>query len=70
MRKSRKVLTGSKMIKIDVDQRMQLAKQLDVKGVPTLVLLDRLGNKSQLIGGVTAMQITQWLDDKFNEIAK
>ena len=55
-----------KMIKIDVDAQIKLAKQFSVKGVPTLVLLDKLGNKSRLIGGVTTAQIRHWLDTELS----
>ena len=55
-------------IKINVDEQMQLAKQFDVKGVPTLVLLEKSGSKSRLIGGVTATQIRQWLNIQLNGI--
>lgn len=50
-----------KTIKIDVDEQTKLAKQLDVRGVPTLVLLDKFGAKSRLVGGVTATQLNHWL---------
>lgn len=51
-----------KMVKIDVDEQMQLARQFNVKGVPTLVLLDKLNNTSSLVGGVTSIQVKEWLD--------
>jgi len=50
-----------KTIKIDVDEQTKLAKQLDVRGVPTLVLFDKFGAKSRLVGGVTATQLNHWL---------
>jgi thioredoxin 1 len=50
------------VVKVDVDEQMQLARECDVKGVPTLVLLEELNKKSSLIGGVTSTQVTDWLD--------
>jgi thioredoxin 1 len=50
------------VVKVDVDEQMQLARECDVKGVPTLVLLEELNKKSSLIVGVTSTQITDWLD--------
>ena len=37
-----------RVVKIDVDEQIQLAKHLCVKGVPTLVLLDTSGTKARL----------------------
>jgi thioredoxin 1 len=51
-----------KMVNIDVDNDIQLAKECGVKGVPTLVLLDKSNNKSSLTGGVTGAQVKDWLD--------
>ncbi len=53
-------------IKIDVDEQMLLAKQLDVKGVPTLILLDKSNKKSSLIGGSTAIKVKHWLNTQLN----
>lgn len=55
-----------KVVKIDVDEQTQLAKKLNVKGVPTLVLLDSDGNQSMLAGGVSAMKVRHWLDTSLN----
>lgn len=55
-----------KTIKIDVDEQMQLAKELDVKGVPTLILLDKVNKKSSLVGGTTAIEIKHWLNTQLN----
>ena len=55
-----------KVIKIDVDEQTELAKQLGVTGVPTLVLLDQSGAKSRLIGGVKADDINRWLKEQIN----
>lgn len=54
------------MVNVDVDDQMQLAKQCEVKGVPTLVLLDKFNNKSSLIGGVTGAQVKDWLDKQLS----
>jgi thioredoxin 1 len=51
-----------KMVNIDVDNDIQLAKECGVKGVPTLVLLDKSNNKSSLTSGVTGAQVKDWLD--------
>lgn len=56
-----------KVVKIDVDEQIQLAKQLEVTGVPTLVLLNQSGAKSRLIGGVNAESINRWLDEQINQ---
>jgi thioredoxin 1 len=54
------------VIKIDVDEQTQLAKQLEVTGVPSLVLLGRFGAKSRLIGGANADDINRWLSEQLN----
>ncbi|TWX66699.1 thioredoxin family protein [Colwellia demingiae] len=54
------------VIKIDVDEQTQLAKQLEVTGVPSLVLLGRSGTKSRLIGGVNIEEINHWLSEQLN----
>ncbi|MDX2369640.1 MAG: thioredoxin family protein [Colwellia sp.] len=59
-----------RMIKIDVDDEIKLARECGVKGVPTLVLLDKLNNKSSLIGGVTGTQVKDWLDKELSATAK
>lgn len=51
-----------KVIKIDVDDEIELAKECGIKGVPSLVLLDKLDNKSSLIGGVTSDKVKGWLN--------
>jgi thioredoxin 1 len=56
-----------KVVKIDVDEQIQLAKQLKVTGVPTLVLLNQSGHKSRLIGGVNTKSINRWLDEQLNQ---
>ncbi|MFT7007200.1 MAG: thioredoxin 1 [Colwellia sp.] len=59
-----------KMVNIDVDNDIQLAKECGVKGVPTLVLLDKSNNKSSLIGGVSGAQVKDWLDTKLSATSK
>jgi len=54
------------VIKIDVDEQTQLAKQLEVTGVPSLVLLGRSGSKSRLIGGVNTEEINHWLSEQLD----
>ncbi|HBY85377.1 MAG TPA: hypothetical protein DEO86_05825 [Colwellia sp.] len=54
------------VIKIDVDEQTQLAKQLEVTGVPSLVLLGRSGSKSRLIGGVNIEEINHWLSEQLD----
>ena len=56
-----------KVIKIDVDEQTQLARQLEVTGVPTLVLLDQSGTKSRLVGGANADDINNWLSEQLNQ---
>ena len=56
-----------KVIKVDVDEQTHLAKQLNVTGVPTLVLLDRFGAKYRLVGGVNADSINHWLNQQLNQ---
>lgn len=56
------------VIKIDVDEQTQLAKQLEVTGVPSLVLLGRSGAKSRLIGGSNADDINRWLSEQLNQV--
>jgi len=56
------------VIKIDVDEQTQLAKQLEVTGVPSLVLLGRSGAKSRLIGGASADDINRWLSEQLNQV--
>ena len=58
------------MVNIDVDEDIQLAKECGVKGVPTLVLLDKSNNKSSLIGGVTGAQVKDWLDTQLSARSK
>jgi len=55
-----------KVIKIDVDEQTQWAKNLNVTGVPTLVLLNQAGTKSRLIGGVNTNDINLWLSEQLN----
>lgn len=54
------------VIKIDVDEQTQLAKQLEVTGVPSLVLLGRSGSKSRLIGGANSDDINHWISEQLN----
>jgi len=56
-----------KTIKIDVDEQMKLAEQFNVKGVPTLVLLDKDGTQRSLVGGVSTPQIIDWLNNELNQ---
>lgn len=58
------------MINIDVDEQMSLAKQFEVRGVPTLVLLDKLQNTSSLVGGVTKVQVEGWLNKELGSVPK
>ena len=58
------------VIKIDVDEQTQLAKQLEVTGVPSLVLLGRFGAKSCLTGGASADDINRWLSEQLNHNTK
>jgi len=55
-----------RVIKIDVDEQTQLARQLEVTGVPTLVLVDQSGIQSRLVGGVNAGDINQWLSEQLS----
>jgi len=55
-----------KTIKIDFDEQMLLAKQFDVKGVPTIILLDKFNKKSWLIGGTPAIEVKHWLNTQLN----
>jgi len=55
-----------KVLNIDVDEQTQLAKQLEVTGVPTLVLLGQSGVKSRLVGGVNADSINRWLNEQLS----
>jgi thioredoxin 1 len=59
-----------KMVNIDVDDDIQLARECGVKGVPTLVLLDKSNNQSSLIGGVTGAQVKYWLDTQLSATSK
>jgi thioredoxin 1 len=59
-----------KMVNIDVDDDIQLAKECGVKGVPTLVLLDKSNNQSSLIGGVSGAQVKDWLDTQLSATSK
>jgi len=54
------------VVKIDVDEQITLAKKYGVKGVPTLVLLDKPGNHYRLVGGVSARQVRDWLDTQLS----
>lgn len=56
-----------KVVKIDVDDQIQLAKQLEVTGVPTLVLVDQSGAKSRLVGDVNTDSINRWLNEQLNQ---
>lgn len=58
------------MINIDVDEQMPLARQFEVRGVPTLVLLDKLHNTSSLVGGVTKVQVEGWLNKELGSLPK
>ena len=64
---SRQYADQLKMITIDVDEQTSLAKKLEVKGVPTLILLDESGRKSELIGGATTEQVKHWLDTQLSD---
>jgi len=55
------------VVKIDVDEQIKLAKQLAVTGVPTLVLLDKYGATSHLVGGVNTDEISRWLNKQINQ---
>ena len=59
-----------RMIKVDVDDEIELAKHFNVKGVPTLLLLGKSNNKSSLIGGVTSAQVKGWLDTQLSVMSK
>ncbi|WP_033095397.1 thioredoxin family protein [Colwellia psychrerythraea] len=63
---SKQYVNQLNVIKIDVDEQTQLAQQLEVTGVPSLVLLGRSGTKSCLIGGADADEINHWLSNQLN----
>ena len=47
---------------IDIDQQEDLAKQYQIRGVPTLVLLDNTGNEVKRQSGVlTGPQILEFI---------
>jgi len=51
------------IVKVDVDEQMDVAKKFEVRGVPTLILLNENEVKSRLIGGNSSQQVERWLAD-------
>jgi len=51
------------IVKVDVDEQIDLAKKFEVRGVPTLILLNENEVKSRLIGGNSSQQVKRWLAD-------
>ncbi len=49
-------------IKIDVDGAQELAGQYGVRGIPTLVLLNKDKVMDTIVGALPQAQVQQWLD--------
>lgn len=55
-----------KIIKIDVDEQMELAQKYEVRGVPSLLLLSNSMTKSWLLGATSAQTVERWLTTQFD----
>ncbi len=48
-------------VDVDVDENIELARMLDVRDVPTLVLLNEFEPRARLVGGSSIQQVERWL---------
>ena len=47
---------------IDIDDQFELAQQYNIRGVPTLVLIDDVGNElKRNVGMITRDKLLEWL---------
>ena len=56
-----------KTVKVDVDDHMELVRKFDIRGVPTLILLNESAPKGRLVGGASIEQIERWLILQFDK---
>lgn len=56
-----------KVVKVNVDEQPVLAEKYEVKGVPTLILLEDGKIQGQKTGYITPSQIRDWLEQHLPE---
>jgi thioredoxin 2 len=52
-----------KLVKVDVDQAVGVSRRFDVRGVPTLLVMDKGRVISQQVGAAPEPALRTWLDD-------
>lgn len=58
-----------RVVKVDAEEDFELARQLGVRAVPTLILLDHEKRLDTKIGSGTYAELTQWIDSHINLVA-
>ncbi|MGQ8365112.1 thioredoxin family protein [Glaciecola sp. 1036] len=58
-----------RIVKIDVDEEVELAQQMGVRAVPTMILLDRNKRLDTHIGAGSFAELSQWLQSNITLIA-
>lgn len=57
-----------RVLKVDVDQQLELANDFALRGVPTLVLLAKNGEVDRQIGAAGLKQLHEWLDRSLSQL--
>lgn len=56
---------GVPVQEVDVDENAELTAQYEIRGVPTMVLLDDEDKElGRLVGAPTAIRVREWLESK------
>lgn len=55
---------GKKIVKVNIDQSKDLAKQYDVSGVPTMILFKKGKEAGRLVGGYDQQSIEDFINSK------
>ncbi len=61
---SKRHLDDIEIVKVNIDDNPEIAQGLGVRGVPTLVLSNNLGETSRLVGAHSINEIDHWITSK------
>jgi len=55
------------VVEIDVDQKADYAREFNVRGVPTLILVNNLGKEvSRKVGAMTTVVLKEWVNKNYD----
>ena len=55
-----------KIIKVDTDEDYEIARQFQIRSIPSLVLLDKERSLDTKVGAGSYAELTQWLNSHIN----